>query len=104
MSQSDLEVIDVTENQPSEDDIDLKLRFASKQNYSNEAELESCFSSSDDLDEENTQNDNPFDVVIKQPKFLPLYRKQHGGILIYDIDSEIPNQPIPKQEICLLGK
>ncbi|CAI2365726.1 unnamed protein product [Moneuplotes crassus] len=99
ISQSDIEVIDVTDNQPTEEDVSLRMMIASKKYHSNQADLESCFSSSDEFDDDNTQNDNPFDVNTKQPNFLPLYRKQHGGILIYDIDAEIPCQPRPKQEL-----
>ena len=28
---------------------------------------------------------------------MPLYRHQYGGLLIYDIDAEIPGQPTPEQ-------
>jgi hypothetical protein len=43
-------------------------------------------------------NANEFDRNKKEPKnsFVPLYRKAFGGIIIYDIEAEIPDQPIPK--------
>ena len=27
--------------------------------------------------------------------YIPLYRKEHGGIVIYDVDGNIPGQPAP---------
>jgi hypothetical protein len=47
MSQSDLEVLDVTENQ-AVDDIDFKLRVVNMKHHSSQQDLESCFSSDED--------------------------------------------------------
>ena len=40
--------------------------------------------------------DFPYSSLKKpETKFIPLYRMAYGGIIIYDIDADIPGQPVP---------
>ena len=32
----------------------------------------------------------------ERQRYLPVYRRLHGGVLIFDVDAEVPNQPAPK--------
>lgn len=88
-------------------DVDLlnefRLRWKNKNN-SSKLDLESWFSSSsEEEDEDKTiRNGFIFDNLEGQ-KYMPLYRRQFGGILIYDIDGEIPHQPVPVQSLQDLG-
>ena len=43
-------------------------------------------------------------LKIQKPKFIPLYRKAYGGIIIYDIDADIPDQPIPEESVIPITK
>lgn len=51
----------------------------------------SCFVSSSDED----QTPFGFDENSKK-NFIQLYRREHGGIVIYDVDGNIPGQPAPE--------
>lgn len=44
-------------------------------------------------EEDNNYKYCPDDDVKKD--YIPLYRKEHGGIIIYDCDGIIPGQPSP---------
>ena len=55
-----------------------------------DSESSSCFVSSE---EDNNYNYGPDDDAKKE--YIPLYRKEHGGIIIYDCEGIIPGQPSP---------
>ena len=62
-----------------------------KQNKADESEPSSCFDSSSD-------DEDPFNNYKNNRNFIPLYRKEHGGIVIYDCDANIPGQHPPDTE------
>lgn len=96
-AETDINRLEITEQHTSNDIQDIRSRFQWRRHHSNKIDLESCFSSSSDgQQEEDDPHLNLFDQSVEQPKFTPLYRKQHDGILIYDIDAIIPNQPLSK--------
>lgn len=57
-----------------------------------DSDSSSCFVSSSDDENTNLANDP------NSRNFIPLYRKEHGGIVIYDADGNIPGQPPPQSE------
>lgn len=74
---------------------ELRLQWMNKSDGSNNSNSDSSFASSTDSDpfqmglklrEDDNWNDN---------NYTPLYRNEYGGVLIYDIDAIIPDQPVP---------
>ena len=67
-----------------------------RQNKSNlkswDSESSSWFVSSEEED------NNCCNEVETRKEYIPLYRKEHGGIIIYDCDGNIPGQPGPKYD------
>lgn len=55
----------------------------------------SSFASSSDSDQLERAEDLNAIGGVKGNIFKPLYRREHGGILIYDNEAVIPNQPVP---------
>jgi AraC-like DNA-binding protein len=74
---------------------ELRLRYSQK-NLRNDDESDSSSfeSESSDASPENKTSDETPELN----NYVQLYKSQHGGILIYDIDADIPNQPVPRQE------
>lgn len=73
----------------------LKLRWLEDKEKNSNSDSSSCFSAS-------SEDQNPFEQTPHtQPleAFLPVYRKEHGGIVIYDVDAIMPDQPMPDQDI-----
>lgn len=69
----------------------LKLRC--NKSKTGDSDSSSCFSAS-------SESQNAYRSEKLQPvNYLPVFRKEHGGILIYDCEATVPNQPIPNQNI-----
>ena len=82
----------------------LKARLALLNNYnkdknkvgnSNWSDSNSSFASSSESEKFGMNYDEHLEAN-KGEKFKPLYRQEYGGILIYDCDAIIPDQPVPK--------
>lgn len=55
-----------------------------------DSDSSSCFVSSSEDDNDQFNNDPQ-----AKKNFIKLYRKEHGGIIIYDVEGNIPGQPAP---------
>ena len=74
---------------------ELRLKCMNRSNGSNSSCSRSSFESSSDSDHFERAIEAR-DILIDQEQiFRPLYRTEHGGILIYDNEAIIPGQPIP---------
>lgn len=56
----------------------------------NASDSDSWFVSESDNDVEAPDSDD-----ANKKSYIPLYRKEHGGIIIYDVEGNIPGQPAP---------
>ena len=73
----------------------LKLRYLNKDQ--NDLDISSWFSSSSESDDwwyQQHLNSN-----LNADNYMPQYRQEFGGIIIYDIDAIMPGQPLPDQSI-----
>ena len=73
----------------------LKLRYANKD--PNDSDSGSWFASSSESDDWSYQKQ--INSNMNADNYIPLYRREFGGIVIYDIDAIMTNQPIPDQNI-----
>jgi len=74
---------------------ELRQRWINKSVGSNDSESNSSFASSSDQDQFERAAENNGELFIQEQTYKPLYRQEHGGILIYDNEAIIPNQPAP---------
>ena len=73
----------------------LKLRYLNKDK--NDLDISSWFSSSSESDDWSYQQH--LKANLNADNYMPQYRQEFGGIIIYDIDSIMPGQPLPDQSI-----
>ena len=59
------------------------------------SKLKSCNSNSSSSFVSSEEDNNQLLSWQDCKEFIPLYRKEHGGIIIYDSEGIIPDQPAP---------
>ncbi|CAI2360052.1 unnamed protein product [Moneuplotes crassus] len=72
----------------------LRIKYLNRSDGNNFSDSNSSFASESDSDPFQLINENK-DEETNDNMFSPIYRYEYGGVLIYDINTTIPGQPVP---------